>query len=199
MSGDTKEIKQEQEISAEEQNANNDAELKKAMEDYKKDMFKFKEQSKAMEAENLQLKADQEKRERASLEKNEEWKSLYELEKQSKDQALEELQDKSTKFIDSAKINAVLAEVGGFKKDCYAKFIDAKNVEMTENGTIDSDSLKRESDRIRQEYSELLNVNESPKLPNNAPSNLDPNSGAKTLGQLNKQQLKDAFSASKKN
>ena len=141
-----------------------------AVQDYKDDMFKYKERMKSAQAELEAVLAEKAALERNQLEKNEEWKVLYEREKSERESAVSELQQKSTQFMDSSKKNAVVQQLGGFKKDEYSRFIDVSNIEVTDNGTFSSDSLNREVERVRQTFPELLKAFDGPKLPGGAPS-----------------------------
>ena len=144
-----------------------------ALQDYKADMFKYKERMRQAESELEAIRQEKAALEKNQLEKNEEWKVLYEREKSERESAVQELQQKSAQFIDSSKKNAVVQQLGGFKKDEYSKFIDVSNIEVTETGTFDSDSIGREVERIRQTFPELLRASDSPKLPNTAPHQVD--------------------------
>jgi viroplasmin and RNaseH domain-containing protein len=142
----------------------------KAVQDYKDDMFKYKERMKSAQSELEAVLAEKAALERNQLEKNEEWKVLYEREKSERESAVSELQQKSTQFMDSSKKNAVVQQLGGFKKDEYSRFIDVSNIEVTDNGTFSSESLSREVERVRQTFPELLKAFDGPKLPGGAPS-----------------------------
>lgn len=142
----------------------------KAIQDYKDDMFKYKERMRQAESELEAIRAEKAALEKAQLEKNEEWKVLYEREKSERESAVNELQSKSKQFIDSSKKNAVVQHLGGFKKDEYAKFIDVSGIEVTESGTFSQESINKEAERLRQTFPELLKAFDGPKLPSGAPS-----------------------------
>ncbi len=168
-----------------------------AMEDYKSDMFKYKERMKAAESGLKAAQAEKTALERVQLEKNEEWKVLYEREKGERELAVNELQLKSTQFVDSSKKNAVVQQLGGFKRDEYSSYIEASNIDVTENGTIDSESLSKEVERIRQTFPELLKASNTPKLPNGAPSSVtEPQ--PKTLSNMSRSDLLAQFTKSRK-
>ncbi|MCW4027071.1 MAG: hypothetical protein NWE76_06280 [Candidatus Bathyarchaeota archaeon] len=165
---DIRDIEQSQEEKSESNNA--DTVKDQAIQDYKADMFKYKERMKQAESDLEAIRAEKAALERHQLEKNEEWKVLYEREKSEREAAVSELQHKSTQFMDSSKKNAVVQHLGGFKKDDYANFIDVSNVEVADNGALSSESIKREAERIRQTFPELLKAFDGPKLPDGAPS-----------------------------
>lgn len=141
---------------------------KKAYEETKSDMIKYKAKAKELEARANQLQADADARDKEVLAKNEQWKSLYEK-TQSELEKLNSLRSKEkAEFINSHKKNAILKEIGGFKKDDYASFINVDAVEMDESGSINKESLASEVNRIKQAYPELLNSAPAPNLPNGA-------------------------------
>ena len=141
---------------------------RKVAEDFKSDMFKYKDRSKSLEAQNNELTMKLEAIERDKLEKNSEWEKLYQQEKDARESAETNLQAQETRFVDSAKINAVLDKVGGFKKPEYSKFINPTNIEIDENGSITPESLRAEVERVSQNYAELLNTSSTSQMPNNA-------------------------------
>ena len=163
--------------------------------DYKTDMFKFKEQSKAL-AEELQALKNERAAERTDkLKADQEYKTLFEEEVARREKLEAETQSQKQQFVDSSKLNAVVTALGGFKKDSYIKFVDANNVQMTDGGTIDSESLKAEADRVRQEYPELLKAASTASLPNTAPKQV---STEKPISELTSAQLRALYTQSQK-
>lgn len=168
-----------------------------AEESYKQDMFKYKERMKLAEVGLAAAQAEKAALERVQLEQNEEWKTLYEKEKTERENAVVELHSKSKQFIDSSKINAVVQGLGGFKKDDYSKFIDPSNIEVTESGVFDTESLNKEVERIRQTFPELLKASSSPALPNGAPSSVTAPE-PKILANMSRADLMAQFTKSRK-
>lgn len=165
----------EKEVKAVEETKSDDLVSKSVLEDYKKDMFKYKEKSRNTEMELQKLRDEKALMEKSSLEEKEEWKLLYEREKEEKANALSDLQNKSEFFMDSSKKNAVVQRLGGFKKDSYTKFIDTSKIDVRDDGTFDEESILREADRLKQEFPELLKSSAAPgKMPNEAPMNMGP-------------------------
>jgi len=172
-----------------------DPDLVKALNDYKSDMFKYKGKAKELEEENQRLKMQKESLERDQLEKNEEWKTLYENERKAKSEAVDELSNKSKQFVDSSKKNAVVQRLGGFKKDEYIRFINTENIELNADGLIDSESLNKEVDRIKQSFPELLKTSEIGSLPTGAPSDVGAPKPKKVSPDMSHEELRDAFAA----
>jgi len=169
---------------------------KKVVEEYKKDLFKFKDKYRSTEEELKKLREQIALQEKASLEEKEEWKTLYEREKEAREKALSELEQKSQIFIDSSKKNAVVQRLGGFKKESYARFINTSNIEVNEDGTFNDDSLAAEVDRIKQEFPELLKMSTSTKMPNTAPQSTNGVTNIK-LTELSPEQLIELYSKTK--
>ena len=167
-----------------------------AASDYKADMFRYKERMKQAETDLEAMKAEKTSLERVRLEKDEEWKTLYENERANAESAASELKAKKLQFVDSSKLNAVVQGIGGFKKDEYSRFINPANIEVNEAGTLDSASLQKEVDRIKQEFPELLQASNAPKIPNGAPSSVTPQD--RPLGTLNGAELRAMYIKSNK-
>lgn len=176
----------------------NDLVSKTVLEDYKKDMFKYKQAAKERELELQKLRDQLALKEKQTLEEKEEWKTLYEREKEEKAKTLAELQKKSEFFLDTSKKNAVVQRLGGFKKDSYTRFIETSKIDVRDDGTFDEDSINKEVDRIKQEYPELLKIgNPQGKMPNEAPSNMG-RPQDKNLKGMSTQELIELYSKVKK-
>jgi hypothetical protein len=142
---------------------------KKAYETVASDMHKFKSKLRETEAALAQLKTEKEASERQTLEDNQQWKTLYEKTQSDLRAEREVAAKKDEKFISVHKKNAVLRELGGFKKDEYNNFINVTNVEMDEQGNIIPESLSAEVNRLKQSYPELIKSNTPNNLPTGAP------------------------------
>ncbi len=172
----------------------------RVVDEYKNDMFKYKAKMRETEAELQKLKDNSTLLEKQSLEEKEEWKLLYEREKEEKSRALGELEQKSSFFIDTSKKNAVVLQLGGFKKSSYVSFVNPASIEVKEDGTFDEDSITREVDRIKQEFPELIKAASSPgKMPNEAATNFSNSSQDKKLNTLSGQELLDLYAKVNKN
>jgi len=172
---------------------------KSVLEDFKKDMFKYKEKARNTEMELQKLRDEKVLMEKSSLEEKEEWKLLYEREKEEKANALSDLQSKSEFFMDSSKKNAVVQRIGGFKKDSYTKFIDTSRIDVRDDGTFDEESIVREADRLKQEFPELLKASPLPgKMPNEAASNMSAPQ-EKNLNNMSMDELLAQYTMAKKN
>lgn len=160
---------------------------KKAYAETQADMFKYKSKLKETEALLNQLKAEKEQSEVASLKDNEQWKTLYEKNQAKLAEIESQRLQERDQFINFHKKNAVLKEIGGFKKDEYSNFIDIKNVEMDETGNVIKDSLLAEVNRIKQQYPELIKAATANNLPSDAPKSFETNN-TKAYSQMNERE-----------
>ena len=158
------------------------------------DMLKYKAEKNDLKEQLQKLNDANEANRKENLEKNEEWKVLYENERDSKQKLSSEIGDMKTKFVNSSKINTVLQEIGGFKKSEYARFIQPDLIELDDSGVIKQESLKKEVDRINQNYAELLNTNSAEKKKTNEEAST---LTGKKLQDLNGDELLAAYTASK--
>lgn len=132
------------------------------------DMHKYKQDAKAALAKLADMQAEQEARDKSVLEEKEQWHTLYKkAEKKLKDIETERVTEK-TKFIESHKVNAVLQNLGGFKKTEYNKFIDVNNISVADDGAVDEQSVFSEVERLKKEYPELIKAKVVSPLPSNA-------------------------------
>lgn len=164
---------------------------KSVVDDYKKDLFKFKDKFKESEARVQALLDEKALKEKKELTDAGEWKLLFEQEKIEKTNALSELQSKSDFFIDTSKRNAIIQKIGSFKKDSYASFIDTASISVNEDGTFNADQIAAEVDRLKQGFSELINGTQKSPMPNEAALTLG--SGTKT--PTTKQEISSALLA----
>lgn len=164
---------------------------KKVLEDFKADFFKQKEKARQLEEELQRHRDEKAILEKKALEEKQEWKVLYEKEKAEREKAVSELKSKADLFINTSKINAVVQLLGGFKKESYAKFINTSNIETNEDGTFTAESIRKEADRIKQEYPELIVGVQAPKIPGTAPRTIDQNiNQTKSLHDLSIEELR---------
>jgi len=140
----------------------------KAYKEQQNDMFRYKNKLKETEAMLNQLKAEKEASEREQLVQSEQWKELYQREQKEKSELLSTRAKEQEQFISFHKKNAVLKEIGGFKKDEYSNFINVNSIEVDENGNVTQESLVKEANRIKQAYPELLKGVTVNNLPNEA-------------------------------
>lgn len=148
------------------------------------DMLKYKKKRKELETQLMTMQEQLKTKEREELYEKERFKELYEKEAEEKERLKQEAEESKRKFLDFHKINAVNSLTGGFRKSEYNKFIMTDSIEMDDEGNVVSESVKREVDRIKQNYPELLKSTGSSNLPNHqAPSDNVFNKDLKSMSQ----------------
>lgn len=181
------EIKEEG--SNEEGQTKDDFVSKKAYTDVSNDMHKYKSELKDVKAMLNQLNAEKSAGEKERLAEQGKWEDLYQKNELELNALKSERNAEQDKFVNYHKKNSVLNKIGSFKKDEYNRFIQTDKINMNEDGSIDSESLGLEVDRIRQEYPELLKASAGNKLPNDAPNGStigDPSSKANDMNAADK-------------
>ncbi len=143
---------------------------KKAYKEVSQDMHKYKSELQSTKAKLAEIEAIQEAKEQERLEEQGKWEELYKKSQEQFKTLQSEREQEKSKFVDYHKKNSVLQKIGGFKRDEYNNFINVKDIQMNEDGSIDENSLTAEVDRIKQEYPELLKATPSVKLPKEAPN-----------------------------
>lgn len=146
---------------------------KDAYENVKNDMFKFKDEKKKLEDQIKAFKAEKEAQEIDRMKEKEEWKNLYESEAAKRAEIEKARLEEKSKFVNYHKRNAVVAKIGGFKRDEYTNFVDLSKVEMDENGNIVAESLDAEVSRLKQLYPELIKGGSAEVLPAEAPKSFN--------------------------
>jgi hypothetical protein len=142
---------------------------KKAYLETKDDMIKYKSRMKELENKLNQLQADRESEEKSKMLEQEKWQDLFKVTEGKLNQVLKERDEQQQLFVSSHKANAVIQQLGGFKKPEYNKFIDLNNVSVNDDGSIDFSSVEKEVSRIKIEYPELIKSNEVAKPISNSP------------------------------
>lgn len=166
---------------------------KKAYLRVSKDMHEYKDQLKATKAELDRIKADIEAQQTQKMVEEKKWADLYKKSEtviQAKDK---ELQETKNKFANFHKLNSVLQEVGGFKKNEYNRFVNLEAIQLNADGSVDEATVKAEADRVRREYSELLKT-----IDVREPRSAAPQSGAAAttdVSKMTRQEL-EAYRAS---
>ena len=144
---------------------------KKAFTEVSNSMHKYKSELKETKLLLNQMQAEKEATKNEQLAEQGRWKELYDKSQSSLEVSNNERKEEQDKFVNYHKKNSVLTKIGGFKRDEYNNFINVKSITLNEDGSIESSSLIKEVDRIRQTYPELLNGGSAEKLSSNAPSN----------------------------
>lgn len=135
---------------------------------YKKsldDMHASKAAQKELKARLDAVTAEVEAKEKASLYEQEKWKELYQSTDKKLTKVLTEQETDRSKLVEVHKKNAVVEQLGGFKKPEYVKFVNMSAVEMDDSGNISPESIAAEVQRLRKEYPELIKASDVKPLP----------------------------------
>ncbi len=164
---------------------------KKAYEDVSSDMHKYKGKARELEATLTEYQAKLEAIETAKLQEQGRWEEIAKKKDEQLKLLSSERNSEKNKFVDYHKKQAVIAELGGFKKSEYASFIDVSNVEVDDNGVVISSSLEAEVDRIRTNYPEIIKGRSSGILPSEAPQSTQASSSDyKNMSEADKAALR---------
>lgn len=117
------------------------------------------------------LETDRDNEVKSRLEEKQEYKKLYENQVSQNSKILAEIAEKEKALVNDHKRRALEEELGGLKKSQYFKFANLDDIVISDDGTVDQNSVKFEANRYRQEFPELINQTKTVILNNQAPSN----------------------------
>ena len=149
---------------------------RKVAEDFQRDMHKYKDKLKAADARaneaELKLKAIEE----ANMKDQQQWQELYEREKARAVQLEEDSERSKNLFSRAVKLQALKSELGDVK-EVYLQHADVDRIEVKEDGTLSSESVKLVANTFRQQYPEVIpqasNLNITSQSPGNPNLNID--------------------------
>lgn len=147
---------------------------KRAYDEVRTDMHKFKGLYKEMELKLQKMKEKQDEQARQDLEKNNEYKTLYEDERAKNAELYKQIDEKNENFIKTQKVMAVNEKLGEFKRPEYKKFIDLSKIVIDNDGNADITTVDAEVERLRKEYPELIKVKASSRMPDHEPESGGP-------------------------
>jgi hypothetical protein len=118
-----------------------------------------------------------------------EWKALAEQYKSKLDETTSTLQHQEQSIINGLKYQEFEKHLGGrLKKRDYASFVDFEKIVLNpETKSVDPDSAKLVASEFLKQYSELVDLPSSGRLPNNAAQSFVP--GAKKIDEMNTKEL----------
>lgn len=143
---------------------------KKAFSEVSSSMHKYKAELKETKLLLNQLQAEQDATKTEQLAEQGRWEELYKKSQEKLEVANQDAQTTQDKFINYHKKNSVLNTIGGFKRDEYNSFINVESIGLNDDGSVETSSLEKEIDRIKQTYPELIKIGSADKLPNGAPT-----------------------------
>lgn len=146
------------------------------------DVVKYETYSKVLsEAKKLKEKVKEyesvlEQSKEQKLKEQNEWKALAEQYKHKLDETSSVLQEQERSIINGLKYQEFEKHLGGrLKKKDYASFVDFDRIVLNpETKAVEPDSAKVVAAEFLKQYSELVELPSSGKLPNQAPSSFAP-------------------------
>lgn len=123
------------------------------------------------------------------LKEQNEWKALAEQYKSKLDQTSSILQEQERSIVNGLKYQEFEKHLGGrLKKRDYASFVDFDKIVLNpETKSVDSDSAKIAAAEFLKQYSELVELPNSGKLPNQAATSFVPT--GKSLDEMDSKEL----------
>ena len=141
----------------------------KAYKKVSEDMHKYKAEKKEMAMELARLKADLEAQQKAKLEEQNRFEELYRKAEQEKNNLLQERQQEKQLFVDAVKKSALKTELGGNIKDQYLNLADFSSIEVREDGSLDSETVREAANKFRQDHPALVPSSASGSINSIAP------------------------------
>ncbi len=138
--------------------------------------------------------ADKAATEEARLAEQKQFETLYQKEKVEREKLATQLAQMSARQVESAKVAAVKAALGGVRKDDYTKFFDLDAVQLNDDGTADAESVKQAANKFRQNYPELVATASKGRMANEAGRGIDPGP-PKPLTELSNMELRQRLAA----
>lgn len=144
------------------QNEGNQSESKeqfvsrKAYEEVTRDMHKFKKEREELKAGFNELQAQLKAQEEAKMQENEQWKQLYEKREAELEQERNRAKESNSRFTNAVKRSALKQELGGKIKDEYLSFANLDSISMSEEGMVDSETLRNVANEFRKQHGQLI-------------------------------------------
>lgn len=143
---------------------------KKAYEEVSKDMHRFKQKAKELEATVNEFQAQLKAQEEQKMQEQEQWKELYQKREAELEQVRKDAEDKQRRYLNSVKMSALKQELGANVRDEYLRFASLDAININEDGSIDRDSLREAANSFRKEHGQLIPTSENVNITGQAAS-----------------------------
>lgn len=158
---------------------------KKAYEGVTKDLHKFKSKAKEQAAYAAELEAKLKSIEEEKMQDQQQWKELFEKRTSELESLKNEVRQREEQYLTAVKRNALKNELGGKVKDEYLQHANLDQIQFTENGVIDQESLLSVANNFREHHSQLIPVESKSQATGMAsPSDSTVGSSLKPLNQM---------------
>jgi chromosome segregation ATPase len=128
---------------------------KTAYEEVTSDMHRFKSRAKDAEAKAAEYEAKLRAIEDEKLKSEQRYQELYEKEKREKEQLADTRKKERELYLRGLKLGALKSELGNVK-DAYLMHADISAIEINEDGTLNSESVRKVANQFRQEHAALI-------------------------------------------
>jgi hypothetical protein len=133
---------------------------RQAYEEVNKDMHKFKSRAKDAEAKAAEAEAKLKAIEEDRLKQDQKYQELYEREKKAREvEATARKKDRDL-YLRGLKLSALKAELGNVREE-YLSHAAIDEIEVQENGSLSSDSVRSVANKFRQDHPTLIPTNAS--------------------------------------
>lgn len=164
---------------------------KKAYEEVSKDMHKHKSKAKELEAAVNELRSQIKAQEEAKLQETQQYKELFERREAELEEARKQAAEVKEQYLNTAKRNALKNELGGKIKDEYLSFADLGSIAVSDDGSIDPESIRMVANEFRKQHSQLIPPSDNAGITGQAPGNF----GATTpdTSKMSAKELREYF------
>jgi len=157
---------------------------KQAYEEVSKDMHKFKSKAKDAEARIAEFESKLKAIEEQKLMDEKRYQELYEREKQEREKAESTRKKDRELYLRGLKMAALKTELGSIK-DAYLMHADIEGIEVNDDGSLVSDSVRSVANKFRQDHAQLIPTDASGGITSFAsPTSFKPSSGKKSLAEM---------------
>jgi hypothetical protein len=158
---------------------------RQAYEEVSNDMHKFKSKAKEAEARVAEYEAKLRAVEEQKLKDEKRYQELYEREKQEREKAEITRKKDRELYLRGLKMSALKAELGQIK-DAYLTHAAIDEIEVDDNGSLNSESIRAVANKFRQEHPQLLPSEASGNITSFAsPTSFNPSAGRpKTINDM---------------
>lgn len=148
---------------------------------------KAKQEKRELEERLKKMEAQFQQQEQEKLEKNQEYKTLWERTQEELKAAREEKIRLETNIVKGTKRKAFDRELGkSLSKERYYDFVMFDDIIVEADGTVNQESVRYAVNMFRENYRELVPVQQVPRVGSEAPSNDGVIRPKKTLHDMNK-------------
>lgn len=139
-----------------------------AYEEVTKDMHKYKNSFKEMQAKLNEREAQLKAIEEASMAEQNQWKELAERREQEKLELENSLKQTQNHYMKSVKMTALMRELGDIKPK-YLQHADIDSIVVHDDGSLSSESVIAVANKFREENPELVPSSNAGTITDNAP------------------------------